>query len=107
MTSRDLAVLAELDYRRERAADTYRRGAPEWVRTAGRAVGRAVGDLARRARSRAADRDAVQRLGATLDAVAARTDARAWDLQVTRRAEQISHGLDALRPQDGAGRRAA
>jgi len=114
MTSRDLAVLAELDYRRERMAETYRRGTPAWVRTAGRAMGRTVGtagrgvrDLARRARSRAADREAVQRLGATLDAVAARTDARAWDLQVTRRADQIAHGLDALRPQDGSGRQAA
>ncbi|MFD6135263.1 hypothetical protein [Isoptericola sp. NPDC056618] len=103
MTSRDLAVLAELDYRRERMAETYQRGTPAWMRT----VGRAVRDLARRARSRAADREAVQRLGSTLDAVAARTDARAWDLQVTRRADQIAHGLDALRPQDGAGRRAA
>lgn len=111
MTSRDLAVLAELDYRRERMAETYQRGTPAWVRTLGRAVGRTVGrgvrGLARRARARAADREAVQRLGATLDAVAARTDARAWDLQVTRRADQIAHGLDALRPQDGAGRRAA
>lgn len=103
MTSRDLAVLAELDYRRERMAETYQRGTPAWVL----ALGRGVRDLARRARSRAADREAVQRLGSTLDAVAARTDARAWDLQVTRRADQISHGLDALRPQDGAGRRAA
>ncbi|MFE5306995.1 hypothetical protein [Isoptericola sp. NPDC056578] len=110
MTSRDLAVLAELDYRRERMAETYQRGTPAWVRTVGRAAGaagRGVRDLARRARSRAADREAVQRLGSTLDAVAARTDARAWDLQVTRRADQIAHGLDALRPQDGAGRRAA
>ncbi|MEL7978254.1 hypothetical protein AAG589_20470 [Isoptericola sp. F-RaC21] len=107
MTSRDLAVLAELDYRRERMAETYQRGTPAWVRTVGGAVGRGVRGLVRRARSRAADREAVQRLGATLDAVAARTDARAWDLQVTRRADQISHGLDALRPQDGAGRRAA
>ena len=107
MTSRDLAVLAELDYRRERMAETYRRGTPQWVRAVGRATGRTVRDLARRARSRAADREAVQRLGATLDAVAARTDAHAWDLQVTRRADQIAHGLDALRPQDGAGRRAA
>jgi hypothetical protein len=107
MTSRDLAVLAELDYRRERMAETYQRGTPAWVRTVGRTVGRGVRGLARRARARAADREAVQRLGATLDAVAARTDARAWDLQVTRRADQIAHGLDALRPQDGAGRRAA
>lgn len=110
MTSRDLAVLAELDYRRERLAETYQRGTPAWVSTVGRtvgAIGRGIRDLARRARSRAADREAVQRLGSTLDAVAARTDARAWDLQVTRRADQISHGLDALRPQDGAGRRAA
>lgn len=114
MTSRDLAVLAELDYRRERLAETYQRGTPAWVSTVGRSVGaigrgigRGIQDLARRARSRAADREAVQRLGSTLDAVAARTDARAWDLQVTRRADQISHGLDALRPQDGAGRRAA
>ncbi|MFC7876428.1 hypothetical protein [Isoptericola sp. NPDC057391] len=103
MTSRDLAVLAELDYRRERMAETYQRGTPAWARR----VGRGLRDLARRARSRAADREAVQRLGATLDAVAARTDAHAWDVQVTRRADQISHGLDALRPQDGAGRRAA
>ncbi|MFI2104199.1 hypothetical protein ACH436_12965 [Isoptericola sp. NPDC019693] len=102
-TSRDLAVLAELEYRRERLAESYRRGAPAWAV----ALGRGVRDLARRARSRAADREAVQRLGATLDAVAARTDARAWELQVTRRARQISQGLEALRPEDGAGRRAA
>ncbi|SKC57014.1 hypothetical protein [Krasilnikoviella flava] len=103
MTSRDLTVLAELDYRQARLAETYQRGTPAWVRAAGRwAKG-----LVRRVRARAVARDAVQRLGATIDAVAARTDADAWEIQVTRRADQISHGLEALRPQDGAARRAA
>ncbi|MCK9793900.1 hypothetical protein M1843_09100 [Isoptericola sp. 4D.3] len=98
-TSQDLAVLAELDYRRERIAETYGRGVPAPVRAVGRWAAAAV----RRVR----DHETVQRLGSTIDAVAARTDAEAWDRQVTRRAEQIAHGLDALRPQDGAGRRAA
>lgn len=103
MTSRDLAVLAELDYRHARLAETYQRGAPAWAL----AVGRGIRGLVRRVRARVASRDAVQRLGATLDAVAARTDAEVWDRQVTRRADQIAQGLDARRPQDDAGRRAA
>ncbi|MGF0118474.1 hypothetical protein ACQFYA_19475 [Promicromonospora sp. Marseille-Q5078] len=103
MTSWDPAIVAELEYRRERLAETYQRGTPAPVR----ALGRWGGSVVRRLRARADARDAVQRLGATLDAVAARTDATAWEKQVTRRAEQISHGLDAFRPQDGAGRRAA
>jgi hypothetical protein len=103
MTSRDLTVQAELDYRHERLAETYQRGAPAWAG----ALGRWTRTLASRVRARGAAREAVQRLGATIDAVAARTDADAWETHVTRRAEQISQGLEALRPQDGAGRRAA
>ncbi|MFE6967798.1 hypothetical protein [Isoptericola sp. NPDC057653] len=96
----DRAIQAELEYRRERLARSYQRGTPAPVR----AVGRWAADAVRRLR---AARGAAQQLGATLDAVADRTDASAWERQVTRRAEQIGHGLDAFRPQDDAGRRAA
>ncbi|MFD6178359.1 MULTISPECIES: hypothetical protein [unclassified Isoptericola] len=96
----DRAIQAELEYRREALARSYQRGTPAPVR----AVGRWAADVVRRLR---ATRGAAQQLGATLDAVSARTDASEWDRAVTRRAEQIGHGLDAFRPQDGAGRRAA
>ena len=102
-TSWDPTIMAELEYRRERLAASYQRGTPAPVLALGRWTGRVV----RRLRAQADARDAVQRFGATLDAVAARTDATAWERQVTRRAEQIGRGLDAFRPQDGAGRRAA
>ncbi|MFC8599515.1 MULTISPECIES: hypothetical protein [unclassified Isoptericola] len=99
----DRAIQAELEYRRERLARSYQRGTPAPVRAAGRWTATVV----RRLRDRGASRRAVQQLGATLDAVAARTDPSAWERQVTRRAEQIGRGVDALRPQDTAGRRAA
>ncbi|MEN5075495.1 hypothetical protein ABE437_16885 [Isoptericola cucumis] len=123
----DLAIMAEQEYRRERLARSYQRGTPRMVRTAGtwvarqtrRAVEAAGARVAARRAVRArevADRDATrtararragERRGSAMDAVAARTDARAWDQQVTRRTSEISDALAAMRPQDGAGRRAA
>ncbi|WP_344248394.1 hypothetical protein [Isoptericola hypogeus] len=119
----DLAILAEHEYRRERLARAYQRGTPRVVTALGRwarATQRRVRDgFAARRYAKAADvaardadttsraRHAAERLGATLDAFSARTDRTAWDAQVTRRTAEIADAMSALRPQDGAGRRAA
>lgn len=119
----DLAILAEHEYRREQLARSYQRGTPRAVLAVGRwarrtaAAGRArfasrrsarAQDVAGRDAARTARaRRAAERLGSAMDAVAARTDPHAWDVQVTRRPAEISDALAALRPQDGAGRRVA
>ncbi|WP_407320144.1 hypothetical protein UQW22_06745 [Isoptericola halotolerans] len=94
---------AELAYRRERAALAY--GAPTaWTRfREWRAARRSLraGELAARTR------DAVERFADTIDTVSDRTDARAWEARVTRRAGEIEAGLAALRSAQDHARRAA
>jgi len=99
MSTWDPAITAEVEYRTQRLTDSYRRGAPRPVRSLAAWVRSRFG--------RERTRRAVERIGATMDAVAARSDSSEWDRQVTRRATQIAGAMDALQPQDGAGRRAA
>ncbi|MCA5894479.1 hypothetical protein LEP48_14150 [Isoptericola sp. NEAU-Y5] len=107
----DGAIEAEVAYRTQRAVDTARRGnrrasrtprAPRRIRTT-RST-RTTADRWWSAFGPARARSAVERLGATVDAVAARTDAAEWDRQVTRRSAQIASALDSMGPRDGAGR---
>jgi hypothetical protein len=83
------ALDAELEYRRERAAQAY--GSPSWWA---------------RLRDRAARRHATATptAGAT-PAATARVAAIEWDERVARRAAQIREALEGLRPQESLDRR--
>jgi hypothetical protein len=77
------ALDAELEYRRERAAQAY--GSPWWWA---------------RLRRRAVRRDATP-------AESARAATAEWDERVARRAAQIREALEGLRPQESLDRRRA
>lgn len=96
------ALDAELEYRRERAAQTY--GTPTAL-TRLRAWGAAR--RATRSRSLAARaRDAVERFAGTIEEVASRTDVER-ETTVVRRAAEIEAGLEGVRPHEARPRHAA
>lgn len=80
------ALDAELEYRRERAAQAY--GSPWWWA---------------RLRDRAARRDATS--GESTPVSNGRAAAIEWDERVARRATQIGEALEGLRPQEPLDRR--
>jgi hypothetical protein len=91
------ALDAELEYRRERAAQAY--GSPSWWAR-----------LRDRAARRHATATAMPTGGATPTAGAtpvatARAAASEWDERVARRASQIREALEGLRPQESLDRR--
>ncbi len=109
------ALEAEVAYRREMAAKSYQAGTPAPLRWVARVAvqgwrkGRTAlkGRRGRWAAVGSRAREGAARFGDTLDTISARTDREAWEQRVAGRSAQIEHALEALRPQDGLGRRAA
>lgn len=104
------ALDAELEYRRELAAKAYRgrSGRTPWVVRTWRRSRAWVAAKHEEHSSLASmrTREAAARFGDTLDTIAARTDASAWQHHVVD-GVAFQDALEALRPREGVGRHAA
>ncbi len=98
------AMEAELEYRRERAAQAY--GTPPWwTRVRTRSTARSTARSGARSTAPSAARSAARSADSSADRAPA--GAGRWEESIARRAAQIGEGLEALRLHHGTGRRAA